>query len=115
MIVGVVAVLAAFEQRAELDRLVGFVVVHRTHVEPGQAQRQPGRQGDRHEGAGAGATSFRRAVDLDFDVVGQIVGRVPVGVEPDVPPFAPFGSNSLPSATSMYSLSFPIPSFAELS
>ncbi len=37
MIVRVVAVLAALEQRAELDRLVRFVVVHRAHVEPGQA------------------------------------------------------------------------------
>ena len=58
VVVGVVAVLAALEQRAELDRLVGLVMVHRPHVEPGQAQRQPGRQCDRHEGADAGARHF---------------------------------------------------------
>ena len=30
--------------------------------------------------------SFRRAVDLDFDVVGQVVRGIPVGVEANVPP-----------------------------
>ena len=60
MIAGVVAVLAALEQVAELDRLVRFVVVHRAHVEPGGAQREPGRQRDRDEGAGAGARHFGR-------------------------------------------------------
>ena len=46
MVVGVVGVLAALEQRAELDRLVGLVVVHRPDVEAGQPQRETGRQRD---------------------------------------------------------------------
>jgi hypothetical protein len=58
VIVRVVAVLAALEQRAELDRLVGLIVVHRPHIQPGQAQRQPGRQRDGHEGASARARHF---------------------------------------------------------
>ena len=58
VIVGVVAVLAAFEQRAELDRLVRLVVVHGTHIEPDQAQRQSGRQCDGHEGASARPRHF---------------------------------------------------------
>jgi hypothetical protein len=37
MIVRVVPVLAGFEQRAELDGLIGLVVVHRPPVESGQA------------------------------------------------------------------------------
>ncbi len=58
MVVGVVAVLTALEQRAELDRLIGFVVVHRPHIEPGEAQRQPGRQCDRDERGRARARHF---------------------------------------------------------
>ena len=53
VVVGVVAVLAALEQRAELDRLVRLVVVHRPRVEPGQPQGQPGHERDHHEGADA--------------------------------------------------------------
>jgi hypothetical protein len=60
MVVGVVAVLAALEQRAELDRLVGFVVVHRAHVEPGQAEREGGRQRSRHDRADACPRHFPR-------------------------------------------------------
>ena len=37
----VVGVLAALEERAELDRLVGLVVVHRTHIEAGQPHASP--------------------------------------------------------------------------
>ena len=58
MIVGVVAVFAAFEQRAELDRLVGLVVVHRPHVQPGQPQCQPGCECDRDESRRARARHF---------------------------------------------------------
>ena len=58
MVPGIVAVFAAFEQVAELDRLVRFVVVHRAHVEPGCAQRERGRQRDRDEGTGDGARHF---------------------------------------------------------
>ena len=58
VVVGVVVVLAAFQQHAELDRLVRLVVVHGARVEPDQTQRQAGRQGDRHEGANARARHF---------------------------------------------------------
>ena len=75
---------------------------------PAPARRQPGRR--------SGLSSLqRRAVDLDFDVVVQVVRRVAVRVEPHVAAPDPFGSNSRPSATSMYSLSFPMPSPDELS
>ena len=60
MILDVVAVRAAFEQRAELDRLVRFVVMHRAHVEAGCAQRERGGQRDRDDGRGAGARHFGR-------------------------------------------------------
>ena len=43
MIAKVVAVLAALEKIAKLDRLVRFVVVHRSHVEPRNAQRERSR------------------------------------------------------------------------
>jgi hypothetical protein len=33
-------------------------MMHRAHIEPGQAQRQAGRQCDRHEGADARARHF---------------------------------------------------------
>ena len=58
MVVRVVPVLAALEQRAELDRLVRFVVVHRARVESGQAKHQAGSECDRHEGAEAPARHF---------------------------------------------------------
>ena len=60
VIVRVVAVFAALEQRAELDGLVRLVMVHRAHIEPGQAERQAGREGDRHEGAEPRACHFGR-------------------------------------------------------
>ena len=49
VIVRVVGVFTALEQRAELDRLVGLVVVHGPDVQADQAQRQARRQGDRDE------------------------------------------------------------------
>ncbi len=55
MIEGVVAVVAAFEQGAELDRLVRFVVVHGPCIELHHAQRDAGRQGQRQERAEAHA------------------------------------------------------------
>ena len=58
MVVRVVAVLAVLEQRAELDRLVGLVVVHRAHIEPGQAQREGGRQRNRDDRADARPRHF---------------------------------------------------------
>ena len=58
VVVSVVAVLAAFEERAELDRLVGFVVVHRLKIEPGDTQRQPGRECNHDEGARARTRHF---------------------------------------------------------
>ena len=60
MVVGVVAVLAALEERPELDGLVRFVVVHRARVEPGQAQCQAGGQRERHEGGRAPPGHFGR-------------------------------------------------------
>jgi hypothetical protein len=60
MVVAVVVVLAAFEQRAELDRLVRLVMVHGTHFEAGKAHRQSGGQGNRHEGADAPARHLGR-------------------------------------------------------
>ena len=60
VVVRVIAVFAALEQRAELDGLVRLVMVHRAHVEPGQPQRQTGRQGDRDEGAEPPARHFAR-------------------------------------------------------
>ena len=58
MVVGVVAVLAALEQRAEFHGLIGLVVVHRPRVQPGQAQRQARGQCDCHEGRRARARHF---------------------------------------------------------
>ena len=58
VIASVVAVLTALEQRPELHRLVRFVVVHRTLVQPGDAHREPGRQRQRDERAGDGARHF---------------------------------------------------------
>ena len=58
MVPRVVAVFAAFEQIAELDRLVRFVVVHRAHVEPGCAQRERSRHRDYDQGTGDGARHF---------------------------------------------------------
>ena len=60
MIVRVVPVLTGFEERAELDRLVRFVVVHRTGVEPGEPEPESGRQGKRHDGAHAHARHLGR-------------------------------------------------------
>ncbi len=47
MIVAVVPVVAGFEQFAELDRLVGLVMVHGPQVGAGQAERQ--REGQRRQ------------------------------------------------------------------
>ena len=60
MVVGVVAVLAPLEQRAELDRLVRLVMVHRPHVEASEPQRQADGQRNRNEGARAPARHFGR-------------------------------------------------------
>ena len=42
MVVSVVPVVAGFEERSELDRLIGFVVMHRAEVEAGHAKGRPG-------------------------------------------------------------------------
>ena len=60
VIASVVAVLTVLEQCPELHRLVRFVVVHRPLVQPGGAQREPGRQRQRDERSGAGARHFAR-------------------------------------------------------
>ena len=49
MVVSIVGVLAALEQRAELDRLVGLVVMHRPDVQTRQPQHEAGRQRDRDD------------------------------------------------------------------
>ena len=41
MVVSIVGVLTALEQRAELDRLVGLVVMHGPGVQTDQPQREP--------------------------------------------------------------------------
>ena len=87
MVVGVVAVLAALEQRAEFDRLVRLVMVHRPHVEPGHTQREADGQCGRYRGRSRTRGSFRQTEDLDLDVVIQVVRRVPLRVEPDIPAF----------------------------
>ena len=46
---GVVGVLTTVEQPAELDRLIGLVVVHRPLVEVDQPQRQARRQREGHD------------------------------------------------------------------
>ena len=51
VVVRVVPVLAGFEQRAELDRLVRLVVVHGPRVEPCEAERQACRQRERNQDA----------------------------------------------------------------
>ena len=51
MVERVVAVLAAFEQRAELDGLVGLVVVHRPLVEPHEPQCEAGDEREGEQGA----------------------------------------------------------------
>ena len=58
MIAVVIAVVAAFQKVAELDRLVRFVVVHRALVEAGGAQPDCGRQRECDEHAGADARHF---------------------------------------------------------
>ena len=58
MVVSVVAVLAAFEERAELKRLVRFVVVHRLKIEPGDTQGESGCQGNHDKGGRARARHF---------------------------------------------------------
>ena len=60
MVAEVVVVLAGFEQRAELDGLVGLVVVHRPRVQAAEAQEQAGGQRNRDEGAGPPARHFAR-------------------------------------------------------
>src|SRR4030095_455913 len=60
MIVGVVAVFAALEERAELDGLVGLVMMHWPYVEPREAKRQADGQCDHEEGAPAPAGHFGR-------------------------------------------------------
>ena len=49
MVVSIVGVLTALEQRAELDRLVGLVVMHRPDVQPRQPQHESGGQRDRDD------------------------------------------------------------------
>ena len=60
VVVEVVPVLAVLEQRPELDGLIRLVVVHRTRVEPGEAQGQAGGDRQRDEGAGQPAAHFGR-------------------------------------------------------
>ena len=49
MVVSIVGVLTALEQRAELDRLVGLVVMHGPDVQTRQPQHEAGRQRDRDD------------------------------------------------------------------
>ncbi len=49
MVVSIVSVLAALEQRGELDCLVGLVVMHGPDVQTRQPQHQAGRQRDRYD------------------------------------------------------------------
>ena len=51
VIVPVVPVLAGLEQDAELDGLVGLVMVHRPQAKPCQAKRQRERQRRQHQAA----------------------------------------------------------------
>ena len=51
MVERVVAVLAAFEQRAELDGLVRLVMVHRPLVEPHEPQGEADDERDGEQGA----------------------------------------------------------------
>ena len=60
MIAGVVAVIAEFEKRAELDGLVGFVVVHRARVEPRQPQAETGGEREPDERASERPRHFAR-------------------------------------------------------
>ena len=115
MVVHVISVLAVLEERAELDGLVRFVVVHRTHVEPGQPHGQAGTEGDRHEGGRATRASFLLAVDLDFDVVVQVVRRVPVGGEANVAALRAFRIDQLALGNLDVLLVLPGPSFDVLS
>ena len=49
MVVSIVSVLTALEQRAELDRLVGLVVMHGPDVQTRQPQHEACRKRDRDD------------------------------------------------------------------
>jgi hypothetical protein len=51
VVLRVVPILAGFEQRAELDGLVGLVMVHGPHIRLREATRERDHQRDRHQGA----------------------------------------------------------------
>ncbi len=60
MVPGIVAVVAALEERAELHGLVRLVVVHRPRVEPRDPQPEPHREREGDERAEAGARHLGR-------------------------------------------------------
>ena len=54
MVVRVIAIFALFEQPAELDGLVGLVVVHGAQVKPHRPEEHPGQNGRRKDDRKAG-------------------------------------------------------------
>jgi len=55
----VVTVLAAFQKRAEFDRLVGFIMMHRPEIQAGQAEKEGRGQGREKQNAERGAFHLR--------------------------------------------------------